>query len=58
MSFWMCFVCGFAITSWLQINSLLMLGVLLISTAIMMFLMVSFVVFNKDERIKLLELVK
>lgn len=58
VSFWMCFVCGVITTSLLQINSLIILGVLLILIAIIMFVIVSFVILNKGERIKILELVK
>lgn len=58
VSFWMCFVCGVIITSLLQINSLIILGILLILIAIIMFVIISFVILNKEERIKILEIVK
>lgn len=58
MSFWLCYVFGVATTSWLEIDNLPMLGVLIIVNAIIMFIFVLMIVLNKNERVKLLELVK
>lgn len=56
-SFWLCMVCGFIVTSLLQVKSLLALGVVLVLIAVVMLVFVLFVVLNKEEKKKLLEIV-
>lgn len=58
MSFWMCYVCGLTVTSCLQINSLIMLGFVLVICSIIMFALICFVILNKKERVKILDFVK
>ena len=58
MSFWMCYICGIIVTSCLQINNLIILAFVLLTCAILMFALIYFVIFNKRERIVILDLVK
>lgn len=58
LSFWICYVFGNIFSSMIQINNLIILGVVLVCIAILMLALVSFVILNKEERTKLLELVK
>lgn len=58
MSFGLCYVFGVATTSWLEINNLAMLGGMMMINAIIMFVFILLFVLNKNERIKLFELVK
>lgn len=57
-SFWMCYICSAIVTSCLQIDNLIVLGVFLVAIAMLMFVLVSFVILNKNERIKIFELIK
>lgn len=58
LSFWICYVFGNIFSSMIQINNLIILGVVLVCISILMLALVSFVILNKEERTKLLELVK
>ena len=58
ISFLLCYVCGKLITSWLHVGNLLQLGGMLIVVGLVMFTIVFFVVLNKEERGKLLNVVK
>lgn len=58
MSFWMCYICGIIVTSCLQINNLIMLAFVLMTCVIIMFALICFMIFNKNERVKILDLVK
>lgn len=58
LSFWICYVFGNIFSLMIQINNLIILGVVLVCISILMLALVSFVILNKEERTKLLELVK
>lgn len=58
VSFCLCFICGDIVTSYFQINNLIMLGIALSAIALTMFVLVFMLVLNKEERVKILELVK
>lgn len=58
VSFLLCFICGRLICSWIQINNLLQLGVVLMIAGIIMLNIVLFAVLNREERIKLFSIVK
>lgn len=58
VSFLLCFMGGRLICSWIQINSLLQLGAVLMIAGIIMLSIVLFAVLNKEERIKLFSIVK
>lgn len=58
MSFWICYICGIIVTSCLQINNIIMLSFVLMTCVIIMFALICFVIFNKKERIEILDLVK
>ncbi len=57
-SFLLCFASGRLICSWVKINNLLQLGGMLMVAVIVMLCIVLFVILNKEERTKLLSIVK
>lgn len=58
LTFWMCYFCGIMITSILQANNMIMLVLMLMICVVIMSLLVYCLIFNKEERVKILELVK
>lgn len=58
LTFWLCYFCGIMITSILPADNMIMLAFVLMICVIIMSLLAYFLIFNKEERIKILELVK
>lgn len=58
LTFWMCYICGIIVTSCLQINNMIALITTLMMCLMAMSLLTCFVIFDKKERSKILDLVK
>lgn len=58
ISFLLCYICGKLLTLWLHIGNLLQLGGMLVIIGLVMFTIVFFMMLNKEERGKLLHIIK